>query len=31
MADLKAWLAKTEAMWADQLAAFKTHVEKKRK
>lgn len=31
MADLKAWLAKTEAMWADQLASFKAHVEKKRK
>lgn len=31
MADLKAWLAKTEAMWVDQLASFKAHVEKKRK
>lgn len=31
MADLKKWLADTEALWADQLASFKTHVEKKRK
>lgn len=31
MADLKKWLADTERMWADQLASFKTHVEKKRK
>src|SRR4029079_13215143 len=28
MADLKRWLAETERMWADQLAAFKAHVEK---
>lgn len=28
MADLKRWLAETEAMWASQLAAFKAHVEK---
>lgn len=31
MADLKNWLADTERLWSDQLAAFKTHVEKKRK
>lgn len=31
MTDLKKWLADTEAMWGDQLAAFKAHVEKKRK
>jgi DNA-binding transcriptional ArsR family regulator len=31
MADLKKWLADTDRLWADQLAAFKTHVEKKRK
>lgn len=31
MADLKAWLAETERLWADQLAAFKAHVESKRK
>lgn len=31
MADLKKWLADTERMWTDQLAAFKAHVEKKRK
>jgi DNA-binding transcriptional ArsR family regulator len=31
MADLKKWLAETEALWTDQLAAFKVHVEKKRK
>jgi DNA-binding transcriptional ArsR family regulator len=31
MADLKRWLAETERMWADQLAAFKAHVEKKPK
>jgi DNA-binding transcriptional ArsR family regulator len=27
MAELRAWLERTEAMWADQLAAFKAHVE----
>jgi len=27
MADLKIWLARTEAMWADQLTAFKSHIE----
>jgi DNA-binding transcriptional ArsR family regulator len=31
MADLKKWLADTELMWADQLASFKAHVERKRK
>jgi len=29
MNDLKKWLADTEALWAQQLAAFKAHVEKK--
>jgi DNA-binding transcriptional ArsR family regulator len=27
MTDLKQWLARTEAMWAAQLLAFKAHVE----
>ncbi|PZO53263.1 MAG: transcriptional regulator [Alphaproteobacteria bacterium] len=31
MADLKHWLAETERHWSVQLAAFKAHVEKKRK
>ncbi|HKD42032.1 MAG TPA: metalloregulator ArsR/SmtB family transcription factor [Myxococcaceae bacterium] len=31
MAELKRWLAETEAMWAAQLSSFKAHVEKKRK
>jgi len=31
MADLKKWLVDTERMWTGQLAAFKAHVEKKRK
>ncbi|MBC7768794.1 MAG: winged helix-turn-helix transcriptional regulator, partial [Phycisphaerales bacterium] len=31
MTDLKKWLADTERMWADQLAAFKSHVETKRR
>ena len=31
MAELKLWLAETEAMWAAQLSGFKAHVEKKRK
>jgi hypothetical protein len=31
MGDLKKWLADTERMWSDQLAAFKAHVEKKPK
>ena len=28
MTDLKQWLAQTEALWVNQLAAFKAHVEK---
>ena len=28
MANLKMWLERTEAMWVDQLAAFKAHIEK---
>ncbi len=28
MADLKAWLADTERMWGEQLAAFKEHLER---
>lgn len=31
MADLKQWLADTERLWTDQLAAFKAHVENRRK
>lgn len=31
MAELKRWLADTEAMWAAQLSSFKAHVEKKRR
>jgi DNA-binding transcriptional ArsR family regulator len=31
MAELKRWLADTEALWSTQLAAFKRHVEKKRR
>ena len=27
MADLAAWLKETESMWADQLTAFKAHME----
>ncbi|HUO13234.1 MAG TPA: metalloregulator ArsR/SmtB family transcription factor [Caulobacteraceae bacterium] len=27
MAELKAWLEETERMWADQLTAFKAHLE----
>ncbi|HWW58107.1 MAG TPA: metalloregulator ArsR/SmtB family transcription factor [Sphingopyxis sp.] len=27
-AELRQWLAETEAMWTHQLAAFKTHVER---
>jgi DNA-binding transcriptional ArsR family regulator len=27
MADLKAWLEETERMWAEQLLAFKAHLE----
>jgi DNA-binding transcriptional ArsR family regulator len=29
LADLKHWLAETERLWSEQLAAFKSHVEKK--
>jgi DNA-binding transcriptional ArsR family regulator len=28
MSDLAAWLRETEAMWADQLKAFKAHLER---
>ncbi len=28
MADLKAWLEQTERLWAEQLAAFKAHLER---
>jgi DNA-binding transcriptional ArsR family regulator len=31
MADLKLWLAETDKLWAAQLTAFKTHMEKTRK
>ena len=31
MADLKLWLAETEALWAGQLTAFKAHVEARTK
>ena len=31
IAELRKWLLATEAIWSDQLAAFKAHVEKKRK
>ena len=31
MKDITQWLAETEALWADQLAAFKTHLEHRRK
>lgn len=31
IAELKKWLQATELMWTDQLAAFKSHVEKKQK
>jgi DNA-binding transcriptional ArsR family regulator len=30
MADLRKWLADTERLWTEQLAALKAHVEKKR-
>jgi len=30
-ADLRAWLDEVEAFWTGQLAAFKAHVERKRK
>ena len=29
MADLKAWLEQTERLWAEQLAAFKAHLERR--
>jgi DNA-binding transcriptional ArsR family regulator len=29
LGELKAWLETTERLWADQLAAFKTHVERR--
>ncbi len=28
MAELRTWLAETDAMWARQLAAFKAHLQK---
>ena len=28
LSELSDWLAQTEALWSDQLAAFKAHVEK---
>ena len=28
MVELRQWLAKTEQLWADQLLAFKSHIEK---
>lgn len=31
MADLRAWLEETEALWGRQLAAFKAHLQKSRK
>lgn len=31
MADLKAWLEETEALWARQLLAFKAHVHKSKR
>jgi DNA-binding transcriptional ArsR family regulator len=31
MAELKTWLAETEALWARQLSAFKAHLQKTRK
>lgn len=31
MAELKTWLAETDAMWARQLSAFKAHLQKTRK
>lgn len=29
IAGLKAWLAETEKLWTEQLAAFKAHVERR--
>ncbi len=31
MAELKSWLAETDALWARQLSAFKAHLQKTRK
>jgi DNA-binding transcriptional ArsR family regulator len=31
MSDLKAWLAETENLWAQQLVAFKAHLQKTRR
>ncbi|MGH8326528.1 MAG: ArsR/SmtB family transcription factor [Steroidobacteraceae bacterium] len=31
MAELKAWLAETDALWARQLLAFKAHLQKTKK
>jgi len=31
MAELKTWLAETDALWARQLSAFKEHLQKTRK
>jgi DNA-binding transcriptional ArsR family regulator len=31
MAELKTWLAETEALWSRQLSAFKAHLQKTRK
>jgi DNA-binding transcriptional ArsR family regulator len=31
MAELKAWLEQTEALWARQLTSFKAHVQRKKK
>jgi len=31
IADLKSWLAETDALWARQLRAFKAHLQKSRK
>jgi DNA-binding transcriptional ArsR family regulator len=31
MASLRAWLADTDALWARQLTAFKSHLQKTRK
>jgi DNA-binding transcriptional ArsR family regulator len=31
MADLKAWLAETEALWSRQLLALKAHIERRKR
>ncbi|HXS22376.1 MAG TPA: metalloregulator ArsR/SmtB family transcription factor [Steroidobacteraceae bacterium] len=31
MAELRAWLAETDALWARQLSAFKAHLQKAKK